>query len=97
MFKFFLFSTVQGAGGVCTNNNGGYSCSCLTGFNDVNEDGTSCIDWNECSDENGGHSCEASRNRDKFFKLCSASWFDRVYKIYTLHFLIASIDTNPST
>lgn len=31
---------------------------CPPGFDDVNGDGSSCVDWNECAGENGGQDCD---------------------------------------
>ena len=41
--------------GVCSNNDGSYSCSCPSGFEDTNGDGTSCRDLDECLGEGDGH------------------------------------------
>lgn len=32
----------------CTNTIGGYNCTCLSGFEDINGDGTLCQDVDEC-------------------------------------------------
>ncbi|XP_033122076.1 uncharacterized protein LOC117121084 [Anneissia japonica] len=32
----------------CTNFDGGYNCTCRSGYDDINGDGTECVDINEC-------------------------------------------------
>src|SRR5690606_39811578 len=42
-----------GCAQTCTNGDGGVSCGCEDGF-ELNADGTSCDDIDECADANGG-------------------------------------------
>jgi len=41
----------------CSNTIGGYTCTCPTGYSDVNGNGWVCEDFNECNGENGGNNC----------------------------------------
>jgi hypothetical protein len=44
-----------GPHGVCNNTDGGYDCVCTAGYED---DGTTCVDVDECAQDNGG--CETT-------------------------------------
>ena len=45
--------------GFCVNKDGKYRCRCNDGFEEGNDEGTVCNDYDECAGENGGHNCHA--------------------------------------
>ena len=64
--------------GFCVNKDGRYRCRCNEGFEEGNDEGTVCNDYDECAGENGGHNCHddaACVNTPGAFNCTCASGF----------------------